>query len=172
MLCYTALSICHSSKLVGKEPKHRQQQIDSGQCDMRSSSLFWPLVLSVGAPSFALAPPRAAGPRQHHPPTHRPKVGMRVKETSGMRAVRSLVVAVLALVVLAVPVVVLADGRVALVVGNRAPTPTSGGCRTRVCQPGAGRPRGRGSGSGWRFRPGSGVWKPRSAGSATCGPTF
>ena len=48
-----------------------------------------------------------------------------------MRAVRSLVVAVLALVVLAVPVVVLADGRVALVVGNRAPTPTSGGCRTR-----------------------------------------
>ena len=153
MLCFTALSICHSSKLVGKEPKHRQQQIDSGQCDMRSSSLFWPLaisasvlvtkwcggrksyywcsVLRIGTGGGAGRWPRAAGRRQHHPPTHRPKVGMRVKETSGMRAVRSLVVAVLALVVLAVPVVVLADGRVALVVGNRAPTPTSGGCRTR-----------------------------------------
>ena len=36
----------------------------------------------------------------------------------GMKAVRSLVAAVLALVVLAMPTVVLADGRVALVVGN------------------------------------------------------
>ena len=35
-----------------------------------------------------------------------------------MRAVRSLVVAILALVVLAAPAVALADGRVALVVGN------------------------------------------------------
>ena len=35
-----------------------------------------------------------------------------------MRAVRTLVVAILVLVVLAVPMVVLADGRVALVVGN------------------------------------------------------
>ena len=36
----------------------------------------------------------------------------------GMKAVRSLVAAILALVVLAMPTVVLADGRVALVVGN------------------------------------------------------
>ena len=46
---------------------------------------------------------------------------MRVKdarEKNTMRAVRSLVVAVLAFVVFAVPAVVLADGRVALVVGN------------------------------------------------------
>ena len=41
-----------------------------------------------------------------------------VREKNAMRAVRSLVVAVLAFVVLAVPAVVLADGRVALVVGN------------------------------------------------------
>ena len=43
---------------------------------------------------------------------------MRVKEVSGMRAVWSLVVAIVAVVVLAAPAVVLADGRVALVVGN------------------------------------------------------
>ena len=43
---------------------------------------------------------------------------MRVKQMHGMRAVRSIVVAVLATVVLALPSVVLADGRVALVVGN------------------------------------------------------
>ena len=42
---------------------------------------------------------------------------MRVKETSGIQALRSLVVA-LAFVVLAAPAVALADGRVALVVGN------------------------------------------------------
>ena len=36
----------------------------------------------------------------------------------GMKAVRSLVAAVLGLVVLAMPTVVLADGRVALMVGN------------------------------------------------------
>ena len=41
-----------------------------------------------------------------------------VRETNAMRALRSLVVAVVATVVLAVPAVVLADGRVALVVGN------------------------------------------------------
>ena len=41
-----------------------------------------------------------------------------VREKNAMRAVRSLVVAVLAFVVFAVPAVVLADGRVALVVGN------------------------------------------------------
>ena len=41
-----------------------------------------------------------------------------VREKNAMRAVRSLVVAVLAFVVFAVPSVVLADGRVALVVGN------------------------------------------------------
>ena len=43
---------------------------------------------------------------------------MRVKEMHGVRAVRSLVVAVLAVVVVAAPSVALADGRVALVVGN------------------------------------------------------
>ena len=41
-----------------------------------------------------------------------------VREKNAMRAVRSLVVAVLAVVVFAAPSVVLADGRVALVVGN------------------------------------------------------
>ena len=41
-----------------------------------------------------------------------------VREKNAMRAVRSLVVAVLAFVVFAAPSVVLADGRVALVVGN------------------------------------------------------
>ena len=41
-----------------------------------------------------------------------------VRETNAMRALRSLVVAVVATVVLATPAVVLADGRVALVVGN------------------------------------------------------
>ena len=41
-----------------------------------------------------------------------------VREKNAMRAVRSLVVAVLAFVVFAAPTVVLADGRVALVVGN------------------------------------------------------
>ena len=41
-----------------------------------------------------------------------------VREKNAMRAVRSLVVAVLAFVVFAAPAVVLADGRVALVVGN------------------------------------------------------
>ena len=41
-----------------------------------------------------------------------------MREKNAMRAVRSLVVAVLAFVVFAVPSVVLADGRVALVVGN------------------------------------------------------
>ena len=41
-----------------------------------------------------------------------------LRESNAMRAVRSLVVAVLAFVVFAVPSVVLADGRVALVVGN------------------------------------------------------
>ena len=43
---------------------------------------------------------------------------MRVNEMYGMRAVRSLVAAVLAMLVLSTPAVVLADGRVALVVGN------------------------------------------------------
>ena len=44
--------------------------------------------------------------------------GKDVREKNAMRAVRSLVVAVLAFVVFAVPSVILADGRVALVVGN------------------------------------------------------
>ena len=58
--------------------------------------------------------------------THRPKVGMHVKKTSGMRVVWSLVVAILALVVLAAPAVALADGRVALVVGNSTYTVQAG----------------------------------------------
>lgn len=41
-----------------------------------------------------------------------------VQEKNAMRAVRSLVVAVLAVVVFAAPAIVLANGRVALVVGN------------------------------------------------------